>query len=72
LDVPKRVPNMGMILTMRGFKAGVDAQTMARLTSRADQYAAGPLNHVWSVGCLATRTRKYRRMMEMITTLGID
>lgn len=36
-EVPNLLPKMGIILTMRGFRAGVDAQMMARLTSSADQ-----------------------------------
>ena len=39
--VPRRDENAGMILTMSGLSAGVDAHTIARLTSIADQYAVG-------------------------------
>jgi hypothetical protein len=37
LDVPNRLPNIGIIWTTSGFSAGVEAHTMARLTSSADQ-----------------------------------
>jgi hypothetical protein len=71
LSVPRRVAKAGITLAMSGFNAGVDAHTIAKLISMADQYAVAEPYQVASCGLRETIIKALSRRTETIQTLAL-